>query len=106
MTSQLSLLYTTFSTEEDALFVSKELLGRQLVACVNILGKMTSLYVWKEELQEAEEVAVLFKTTTDVLPELMNILKELHPYEVPMILGIPVAYANNAFVEWAEKKVR
>ena len=106
MTSQLSLLYTTFATEADALFVSKQLLQSRLIACANILAKVTSLYFWEEELQETAEVAVLLKTTTDILPELLNILKELHPYEIPMILEIPIAHANNAFVEWVEKKVR
>ncbi|MBS0272565.1 MAG: divalent-cation tolerance protein CutA [Proteobacteria bacterium] len=105
MTSQLSLLYTTFATEEEAISISKELLQRHMIGCVNILGKVRSLYFWDQELQDKQEISVLFKTTSEKMSELIEALNDLHPYEVPMILEIPITRANSNFVAWVQEAV-
>ncbi len=106
MTSQLSLLYTTFPHEEEALKVTKELLERRLIACANILGPIKSLYFWEGKLEESQEVAALFKTTSDKAQELIHVLQELHSYDTPAILEIPVGKGALPFCEWAHKEVR
>ena len=104
--SQLSLLYTTFSTEEDALRVSQKLLENRLVACMNLLGPIRSFYFWEGQLAESQEVAVLLKTTPEMVPETMKQLQELHSYDVPVILEIPISQVNEIFDTWVKESVR
>ncbi|MBY0293373.1 MAG: divalent-cation tolerance protein CutA [Alphaproteobacteria bacterium] len=106
MMSQLSLLYTTFSTEEDALHISQKLLETHLVACMNLLGPMRSFYFWEGRLKESREVAVLLKTIPEKVPEVMSQLQKLHPYDIPVILEIPISRANEIFQTWAKESMR
>ncbi len=106
MTSQLSLIYTTFSNQDDAHKISRTLLEKRLIACVNIGSEIKSLYFWQERLEEDKEIPVLFKTTSEKVSLAIKILQDLHPYETPAILEIPVAYAVPPFLEWVKKEVR
>ena len=106
MMSQLSLLYTTFSTEEDALHISQKLLESHLVACMNLLGPIRSFYFWEGQLTESREVAVLLKTIPEKLPEAMKKLQELHAYDISVILEIPISQANEIFQTWVKESVR
>ncbi len=106
MPSHLSLLYTTFPHEEDALKVTRVLLDRRLIACANILGPLKSVYSWQGKTEESQEVAVLLKTTPEKVQELMTSLQDLHPYEIPAILEIPVEKSSSAFCEWVHQEVR
>ncbi|MBI2707153.1 MAG: divalent-cation tolerance protein CutA [Proteobacteria bacterium] len=106
MTSQLSLLYTTFPHEEEAIKVTRELLEKHLIACANILGPIKSLYSWEGKLEESQEVAVLFKTTSEKVQELIVSIQEFHSYETPAILEIPVGKSAPAFCNWVFQEVR
>ena len=106
MTSQLSLLYTTFPHEEEAIKVTQDLLERRLIACANILGPIKSLYSWEGKLEESQEIAVLFKTTSEKAQELIDVLQDLHSYETPAILEIPVGKSAPAFCNWVSQEVR
>lgn len=106
MDSQLSLLYTTFGTHEDARKVSQALLERHLIACANILQEIHSLYLWEGRLEESNEIAVIFKTARDKIPDLMTALQELHPYDTPAMLEIPLNRTNESFTKWVQECVR
>ena len=106
MSSQLSILYTTFGSKEDAIRVPRDLLERHLIACANILEGMHSLYLWEEKLEENRETAVLLKTTPEKIPELMTTLQKLHPYETPALLEIPLNHTNAPFANWVQNCVR
>ncbi len=106
MTPKLSLLYTTFPNEEEAVSISRNLLEKRLIACVNILGKTKSLYFWEGQLEENKEIAVLLKTTRKSVPEVINILQELHSYETPAILEIPIERGGEPFLKWIRESVR
>ncbi len=106
MTSKLSLLYTTFPTEEEAIRISRHLLEKRLIACANILGETKSLYFWAEELEENKESPVLLKTTPENVPELIKILQHLHSYETPAILEIPIERGSEPFMKWVQEQVR
>ena|ERR1700722_3568525 len=103
---QLSLLYTTFSTEEDAVRITRELLEKRLVACVNLLGTIKSLHFWEGRCEESREVAALLKTTEKKVPEVIQTLQDLHPYDTPAILEIPVGQGAELFSKWVQESVR
>lgn len=106
MMSQLSLLYTTFPHKEEAITVIKDLLEKHLIACANILGPITSLYSWEGRLEENQEIAVLLKTTSEKAQEVIDSLQDLHSYDTPAILEIPVGKAALPFCEWVHKEAR
>jgi periplasmic divalent cation tolerance protein len=103
---KISLLYTTFPNEEEAIRISRDLLEKRLIACVNILGKTKSLYFWEGQLEENKEIAVILKTTGGNVPEVIKILQELHSYETPAILEIPIERGGQPFLMWIQESVR
>lgn len=106
MVPQLSLLYTTFPPEAEITKILKTLLEANLIACANILGPITSLYSWQGALEESQEIAVLFKTTPSKTQAVLDTLGELHPYDTPAILEIPVGQCPPAFAQWVHQSVK
>lgn len=104
--SQVSLLYTTFASTEDALQITRNLLEMQLIACANILSEIQSLYLWRGRVEDNREIAVILKSTSEKVPELMKVLQELHSYETPAILEIPLHRVNESFAKWVQESMR
>lgn len=77
----------------------------RLVACGNILPGLTSVYRWDGEVQQEPETLVLFKTTEDRLPALKVRVAELHPYEVPELLALPVIDGHPPYLQWVTGEV-
>lgn len=98
--SAVALVYTLFGSREAAIRVARQVAGERLAACANILGEATSLYEWNGVLEETAEVPVLFKTTPSRRDALMARIAELHDYELPAILALPVEAADAAFARW------
>lgn len=96
----LFLVLTTFPDGACARETAGRLLDERLAACVNLLPAGESHYVWKGERQTATEVPAIIKTTPEAYPRLEARLRELHPYEVPEILAVPVGQGWPAFVDW------
>jgi periplasmic divalent cation tolerance protein len=88
-----------------------ETLGRQLVeerlaACCNAIPGVKSTYWWQGALCTDEETLLVFKTTPDLLDDFMERLQELHPYETPEILALPVEKGLDKYLAWVERETR
>lgn len=94
------VVFSTIGTREEAERLARELLQARLVACVNIVGPLLSLYHWQGQLQREEEYLLLMKTAESMESALIARLQALHPYEVPEILVLPVAAGNPAYLAW------
>jgi len=81
------------------------LVEQRHAACVSILPGLTSVYAWKGQIESAEESLLLIKTRLANFPELERFIKELHPYEVPEILAIPVQAGSADFLAWLRESV-
>ncbi|MCE2503538.1 MAG: divalent-cation tolerance protein CutA [Chlorobi bacterium] len=99
------VLYTTFSDTETASRIAQVLVEEGLAACCNILPQITSIYQWEGEVQKESEVLVLIKTTRYRYRALQDRLIELHPYDVPEVLALPVQYGSRAYLDWIEDVV-
>jgi len=88
----------TFPDVEQARGIAVVLVERRLAACVNLLPGVESIYRWEGKVERAGEVLAVIKTTR--YPELEVALKELHPYEVPEILALPVAAGLAGYLKW------
>ncbi len=73
-------------------------------ACVNILAGCTSIYRWQGKLESAAEVPVLIKTTRAAWPRLEKLVRELHPYELPEIIAVPVDVGLPAYLQWVAQE--
>lgn len=98
-------IVTTFAKEEEATEVVRTLVREQLVACGTLLRGARSIYIWKDNLEDSDEIVVIFKTTASAAPAATVRLEELHPYEVPEILVLTPESANAAYAQWIGKNV-
>ena len=93
-------VYATFANAEEAERIGRQLVEERLAACVNILGGCRSIYRWQGKVEEADEVAALFKTTTGQAPMLIRRIEELHSYDIPATVVWPIAQAPEPYRKW------
>jgi periplasmic divalent cation tolerance protein len=85
--------------------VAAELVGQGLAACAQVVGPMSSTYRWEGRVETAEEWYCFLKTTESRLPALRARLRELHPYEVPEIIAVPMLDGDPAYLTWIRESV-
>ncbi len=91
---------TTVDTEEKAREIAHAIVDRRLAACVQILGGVESIFWWEGKKEEAREWMLFIKTTMDLYSRLEEAIKEVHPYEVPEIIALPIVDGNNDYLRW------
>lgn len=100
------LVLTNLPNREAALALGQALVERRLAACVNVLGECTSVYRWQEKIDMAAEVPVLIKSSESVYPDLERAIRELHPYELPEIVAVPLARGLPDYLGWVLAETR
>src|SRR3954471_8880024 len=96
----IALVLTTLSADTDAAALGRILVDERLAACVNVLPPMTSIYRWKNGVEQEREQQIVIKTMRELVPQLEARLRALHPYEVPEFLVVEVAGASHAYRAW------
>jgi periplasmic divalent cation tolerance protein len=97
---ETNLVYMTTGSMDEARRIGRELVSSRLVACVNLIENMRSLYWWEDEIQEDREVVLIAKTKASLVPELVERVKSIHSYDCPCVLSLPVLDGNRAFLDW------
>jgi periplasmic divalent cation tolerance protein len=97
--SELALVLTTLGADADAATLARTLVEERLAACVNVVPGMTSIYRWKENVEQEREQQLLIKTTAGRVEALAARLRELHPYELPEFIVLTAA-ASSAYATW------
>jgi periplasmic divalent cation tolerance protein len=98
------LVYMTAGNIEEATKLGRALVEEGLAACINILPGMTSLYWWQDNLQHDEELVVLAKTAADKVEALTARVRELHSYDCPCVVAVPIEGGNPEFLRWIESE--
>ena len=93
-------VYATFASDEEAHRIGRAVVEERLAACANILGPCNSIYRWQGKVEEAEEVAAIFKVTAGGAEALIRRIAELHSYEVPAAVVWPIAEAPESYRRW------
>lgn len=101
----IRLLYVTAESHEQALMLARRLVELDLVACANILGEISSVYKWNGAVTESTEVALLLKTTKDMVGRVVSTVRELHSYECPCAISISVDGGDGDFMSWVANAV-
>jgi periplasmic divalent cation tolerance protein len=106
MNKEYQVVFCTVPNFEIAKSIARETVSNGLAACCNIIPGLTSIYRWKSEIQEDSELLLLMKTKVNVLPELTEKIKELHPYEVPEIIALDINNGNEEYFNWVNENVK
>ena len=93
-------VYATFAGDEEARRIGRLVVEERLAACVNILGPCNSIYRWEGSVEEAVEVAALFKTGAASADALIARIAALHSYNVPAAVAWPVTHAPDHYRDW------
>lgn len=99
------LIYITCSDEVEAEKIGEHLLKKRLVACVNIIDRMHSMYLWppgKGTIEEADETILLCKTFESKWSALEKEVSKVHSYSTPEIAAIPLTHVSKKYLTWVE----
>jgi periplasmic divalent cation tolerance protein len=99
-------VYMTAPDGETAGRIARVLVEERLAACANILGSVASLYWWQDRMEEARETACILKTTGEAFAALEARVREIHPYETPCVVALPIALGSAPFLRWLEEETR
>ena len=94
-----SSVYITTSSKNEAKNIAKELLAMKLIACANIFP-IDSIYNWENKLQDDSEYAVIMKTRTELIDELISEVTKLHSYDVPCVVSWSIEAGNRDYLNW------
>lgn len=104
MTNSVVVL-CTFGSREDARRIGSAVVEARLAACVNILPAVESIYRWKGEIEGAEETMTLMKTSEESFPALRDRIKQMHSYETPEIVALPIVSGLEDYLGWIQEQV-
>lgn len=99
-------MLTTVGSREEAGRIAVGLVERRLAACVQTLGPIVSRYRWQGAIEEAEEWQCLAKTESRLYDEVEAAIRELHSYEEPEILAMPIVAGSAGYLDWVSAEVR
>jgi len=99
------IVLTTIGDKDAAQELANLLLERRLAACVNIVGPITSVYRWRDQVQNDPEFLLLIKTTAECAERLRSALKSLHPYELPECVELTITGGSEEYLAWLAAEV-
>jgi len=99
----IRIVLTTTDSREAASQLARALVSDGLAACVNIIPNAISVYKWEGRIEEASEFVLIIKTSERRVGDLTERIKELHHYDVPEIVVLPVATGLPAYLNWVEQ---
>ncbi|MGC3969245.1 MAG: divalent-cation tolerance protein CutA [Pirellulales bacterium] len=100
------LVVTTFSKRDEAEAAAAELVDRGLVACAQVAGPILSVYRWQGKTERNEEAVLTLKTRSDRFEAVEEALLELHSYETPEIIALPIIAGHTAYLNWIDQHVQ
>ncbi len=103
---EVLVVLTNLPDRESAMKLATALVERRLAACVNVLGACTSVYRWQGAIEQAAEVPLVIKSTNACYERLEAAIRELHPYDLPEVVGIPVERGLEAYLDWVAAESR
>ncbi len=103
--ASIHVALSTAPDAETATRIARALVDEQLAACVNLVPGVRSIYRWAGAVQEDAEVLLVAKTRADRVERLAERLRELHPYDLPELVALPVSGGLPAYLEWVAAEV-
>ncbi len=98
-------LTTTTGSREEAEKIAHALVERRLAACANIVGPIHSIYRWQGKVESADEHLLIIKTTAAMFDGVRKAIRELHSYELPECIQLPIEGGSAEYLRWIEESV-
>jgi periplasmic divalent cation tolerance protein len=99
------IVYITASNAQEANDIAEALLKERLAACANVVESVKSIYWWKGNLERDDESLIILKTTEGKFDVLAERVKELHSYENPEIVAVPILKGSSDYLDWIDDEV-
>ena len=94
------LVLTTAGSDEQAEQLARDLVDRRLAACVNMVGGVCSVYRWEGRIEREQERLLIIKTAARLFDRVREAIRELHSYDVPEILSVPIDDGDPDYLAW------
>lgn len=98
--TEYRFIYVTAKDRGEALSIGRSLVEQRLVACANVVGGMTAVYVWEGKVEEGEEAVLIAKTTADRVEAAIAAVKAVHTYTCPCIVALPILTGHPDYLAW------
>jgi periplasmic divalent cation tolerance protein len=99
-------IYVTAANPDEARTIGEALVQERLVACVNILAPMSSIYWWQGQVQHETEAVLIAKTEAALVERVIARVKALHSYTVPCVVSLAIEAGNPDFLKWIAAETR
>jgi periplasmic divalent cation tolerance protein len=100
MNHEYVMVLTTLPVDADGPGFARRIVEERLAACVNLLAPMESIYRWEGAIEQDTERQVVIKTSRERVAALWDRIREMHPYDVPEFLVLPIVDGNDAYLRW------
>ncbi len=100
------IVITTTASPEEAASIGRTLVEEHLIACASMVPAVQSIYRWQGEVETATETLLILKTAIEQLPALESRLRELHSYDTPEFLVVPVESGSQPYLEWLQASLK
>ncbi|KPK41775.1 MAG: hypothetical protein AMJ78_04610 [Omnitrophica WOR_2 bacterium SM23_29] len=94
------IIFITASSKREAKKIATNLVGKRLVACVNIVPGVESIFTWKGKFEVAKETLLIAKTKAALFTKVEKAVKKMHSYECPEIIAFPITKGNRDYLKW------
>ena len=103
---QKVVIFITTGTHEEANQLAEVLLKQRKAACINILPGVSSRFWWEGQLHSDQESLLIVKAKASLLDEIVGLVKEVHSYDVPEVIALPIIGGNPDYLEWIGKELQ
>jgi periplasmic divalent cation tolerance protein len=104
--SKYVVVFVACASKREAERISSRLLNEKLIACANIIEGVKSSFWWKGKLDKAIEVLIVMKTVRKNFMKIQKRVKELHSYEVPEIVAVPIVEGESGYLKWIDESTK
>jgi len=103
ITSEPIVVFVTSPGEEEASSLARALVEAKLAACVNMVSNVRSIYSWQGKIEDDRELLMIIKTQRHLFDRLTTKVREIHSYDVPEIIALPIVEGSPDYLRWLQE---
>lgn len=96
------MVLTTCNSSETSSLIAETLISNKLAACVNIIKCVESVYQWQGKIEHDKEILLIIKTRESLFSHVEQTIQELHSYELPEIIAVPIKTGEKNYLNWIQ----
>lgn len=100
------MIYVTAADRAEAEMIGRAMVEARLAACANLLGDTTAIYWWDGAVESGGEAAIILKSRAELVPEITKAIQDIHSYDCPCVVALPIVDGNPEFLAWLEAETR